>query len=157
MAYTPNVWDVGDVITPQKMNHIENGISDAEQSGGGYDIVVGTPNFYSTNVSDYTKLVWDYNTILSKVRNGELVTGILVEHFNYDENVDGETTQNCAPMTSISIVTGEGWICFSYVVPSGNYTSSVFSLAANRTIISFNPSTGEFTNVANSHSIKTVS
>lgn len=32
MSYTPNVWQAGDVVTPAKLNHIEEGIA---SSGGG--------------------------------------------------------------------------------------------------------------------------
>lgn len=41
MAYEPNTWSVGDVITAEKMNNIEQGIVDAGQSGGNsYDAVI---------------------------------------------------------------------------------------------------------------------
>lgn len=29
MSYTPNVWQAGDVVTPAKLNHIEEGIANA--------------------------------------------------------------------------------------------------------------------------------
>lgn len=63
MAYTPNVWDVGDVITPQKMNHIETGISEAAQSGGGALICGITVN---NNTSYLDKTVQEiYDAIMS--------------------------------------------------------------------------------------------
>lgn len=33
MSYTPNVWQAGDVVTPVKLNHIEEGIAN---SGGSF-------------------------------------------------------------------------------------------------------------------------
>jgi len=34
MSYTPNEWQRGDVVTSEKLNHMEQGIA---ESGGGYD------------------------------------------------------------------------------------------------------------------------
>lgn len=35
MAYTKHIWDCDELITADKLNHIEDGIVEAEQSGGG--------------------------------------------------------------------------------------------------------------------------
>lgn len=35
MSYTPTEWDSGDIITAEKLNKIEQGISEASSSGGG--------------------------------------------------------------------------------------------------------------------------
>ena len=35
MAYTKQTWENGDVITAEKLNHIESGIEEASQGGGG--------------------------------------------------------------------------------------------------------------------------
>lgn len=34
MSYTPTEWDSGDIITAEKLNKIEQGISEASSSGG---------------------------------------------------------------------------------------------------------------------------
>ena len=49
MAYTPTVWQTGDVITAEKLNKAEQGIA------GAYDIITltptyGTPDYEGTNV-----------------------------------------------------------------------------------------------------------
>lgn len=35
MAYEKQVWECGDVVTAEKLNHIEEGIESASESGGG--------------------------------------------------------------------------------------------------------------------------
>lgn len=40
MAYTKHIWDCDELITADKLNHIEDGIVEAEQSGGGGGIVL---------------------------------------------------------------------------------------------------------------------
>lgn len=41
MSYTPHTWQTGETITAAKLNNIEEGISEAAQSGGGgYDAVI---------------------------------------------------------------------------------------------------------------------
>lgn len=44
MAYEKNEWELGDIITAEKLNHMEDGIADANEGGGGggtgyYDVV----------------------------------------------------------------------------------------------------------------------
>ena len=38
MSYTPNEWKKGDVVTSEKLNHMEQGI--AESGGGGWDACI---------------------------------------------------------------------------------------------------------------------
>lgn len=40
MAYTKQVWNCGDTITADKMNHIEEGIENASQGGGGVEPLI---------------------------------------------------------------------------------------------------------------------
>lgn len=50
MSYTPNVWDVGDVITAAKMNALEQAVADRyaaydfviEHDGDGFNVLKGT-------------------------------------------------------------------------------------------------------------------
>ena len=39
MSYTPTEWTTGDIITAEKLNHIENGVESANSSSGGLYIV----------------------------------------------------------------------------------------------------------------------
>lgn len=42
MAYEKQEWKCGDTLTADKLNHMEQGIEDASQSGGGSEIVNAT-------------------------------------------------------------------------------------------------------------------
>lgn len=52
MAYTKQTWAVGDTISAQKLNNIENGIEEAANSGGAFYVTfttIGSGNTYSCN------------------------------------------------------------------------------------------------------------
>lgn len=51
MAYTPNTWSVGDVITAEKMNNIEQGIVDASQSGGSAFVTIKYSGYGSSHMA----------------------------------------------------------------------------------------------------------
>lgn len=62
MAYVKHEWECGDILTPELMNHIEEGIEEASQSGGGgsspkFVVLSGTVenvNNGSTGSASYT-------------------------------------------------------------------------------------------------------
>lgn len=45
MAYTPKTWQCNDTITAEDLNHMEQGIADASQGGGGTEPLIVTSNY----------------------------------------------------------------------------------------------------------------
>lgn len=54
MAYTKQNWECGDLITADKMNHIEDGIEDASSGGGTTKLTVNVTESNGTFVMDKT-------------------------------------------------------------------------------------------------------
>lgn len=52
MAYTKHTWDCDELITADKLNHIENGIEEAEQNGCG--LVPGTYRYDGSSTTEIT-------------------------------------------------------------------------------------------------------
>ena len=75
-----------------------------------YDIVVDTVNGSST-VSNYS-VTWDYDAVKAKVRAGEFVKGVLNQHLNYDEEVDGDTTVMPFSLGAIRIFSAQANMMF---------------------------------------------
>ena len=66
MAYAKQTWANGDIITAEKMNHIEDGIEST--SSGGITIANIAVSSMTTGTCDYT-----YQELMDKVNNGETV------------------------------------------------------------------------------------
>ena len=64
MAYTKQTWNNGDIITADKLNHIEDGIAEGGSGGGGVFVVHRTNN----NILDKT-----WQEIDTAIRNLQLV------------------------------------------------------------------------------------
>ena len=93
----------------------------------GHDIIVEITG----NLNDpgsYT-VHWDYPQVLSKVREGRLVTGMAYRHYNYDEAVDGDTDSHPIPMTDISIFSNGGTMVFGVIIPNGVSAMSLHGYA----------------------------
>ena len=57
MAYEKQTWTNGDIITAEKLNHMEDGIENASDSGGGnYEIKVLNKGDYSTSPGNSKKI-----------------------------------------------------------------------------------------------------
>ena len=85
----------------------------------GYDIVVTTRNLSNT-ASDYTFVKIDSDAILAKVRAGDLVTGVLVYHYNYDQDVEGDTVVNTLILTDIAMSSTANKLTFDKFVTNGS-------------------------------------
>lgn len=59
--YTPTNWQTGDVITADKLNHMEEGIS-----GSGYDLILGWDDEENT----YTGIGKSFDELFSKISSG---------------------------------------------------------------------------------------
>lgn len=98
MSYNKNTWANGDVITAAKMNNIENGIAAAEESGGGYDLVIENDweNNKWINVNITTdqadKLILKKGNFLDledKLANGEPINAVLISHGMFSSVMPG--------------------------------------------------------------------
>ena len=74
MSYEKQTWECGDIITAEKMNHIEDGIEEASQGGGN----VPTPLIVNASTEDNFEWVCDktYGEIDDAVRSGVAVVVI---------------------------------------------------------------------------------
>ena len=53
MAYTKNTWRTGDIVSSQKLNHMEDGIANA-----GGTLVIGGFSFYNDAISGTSDKTW---------------------------------------------------------------------------------------------------
>ena len=53
MAYTKQNWECGDLITADKMNHIEDGIEDASSGGSEQIVVINFTSEWNSETQDY--------------------------------------------------------------------------------------------------------
>lgn len=66
MAYEKNIWATGDVVTAEKLNHMEEGI-EAGGSGGGVFVVTFTAPTSGTNIDSVDKT---FDEVLSALKSG---------------------------------------------------------------------------------------
>lgn len=78
----------------------------------GYDIVIGADE-HVDNVSHYTPIKYDWETIKRKVLAGEPVTGFIYTHWNYDDAVQGDTNGDIIPLDDVEIMSGSARLVFS--------------------------------------------
>lgn len=102
-----------------------------------YDIVIES-TAVDTTLSHYTPIKYDYDSIHQKVLNGELVTGILFYHWNYDESVDGDTDVVLCSLVKISITFNAGFLDFCFYNGSSKFSTQ----------IEIDVNTGEFLSVS---------
>lgn len=107
MSYTPTEWSTGDTITAQKLNNIEDGIQEAAQSGGGYDLVIESGVFVDimeASVSDFTITSGSILDCEDKMDAGELVNAVCIVHTDYSVTPTGMNTNKEAlylPLTRL--------------------------------------------------------
>ena len=70
MSYTKQTWTTGDTITAEKLNHMEDGISEGGGSSGGENVVF----VRATQNDSYT--VWEFEKTLSEIME-MMQTGIV--------------------------------------------------------------------------------
>lgn len=79
MGYTPNTWVVGDVITAEKMNALEQAVAEASQGGGGgVDAAI-----WFKNSTVGWQVEGDFNAALAKISSGKPI--VAVAYGNYYE------------------------------------------------------------------------
>lgn len=85
MSYTAHTWTNGETITAAKMNNLEEGIAEAAQSGGGYDLVIkAAPGNWidsshpaGLSLADFEIVSGSISACAEKVANDEPVSGVL--------------------------------------------------------------------------------
>ena len=96
MSYTPTVWETGDVVTAEKLNKLELGVQEANQSDGGSGIMFfditreGTfPNTYLVSSKTFTELVSAISSGFLPVARYEYFEDLitLLSLFNYSDTV----------------------------------------------------------------------
>ena len=146
MPYTPHQWEVGDVITAERLNDIESGIQEAAESGGGYDIIISTTEFDSES-SHYTVEHMDWASVKAKVLAGELVTGMLYIHYNYDEYVDGDTNVDLVPLVGMNVNSLNSVATFEQIYPNISNSNTQLTAYVRKVNVIFNLQTGAISNV----------
>lgn len=86
-------------------------IAEVAGGGGGYDIIISTTEF-SNDLTDYTFEKFDMDSLVQKLRNGGLITGVVNCHYNYDEDVEGDTNSFLMPLMAVAIYSESGDIRF---------------------------------------------
>ena len=80
MGYTPNTWVVGDVITAEKMNALEQAVAEASQGGGGgVDAII-----WFKNSTVGWQVEGDFNAALAKISSGKPIVAVV--YANYQES-----------------------------------------------------------------------
>lgn len=74
MAYTPTVWDCGDVVTAEKLNKIEEAIQLLSESGGSTAPLIISYDHEDSSTSpprEYTDTTWQ--TVYDALEDGRMV------------------------------------------------------------------------------------
>lgn len=123
MSYEPTVWNTGDVITAEKLNHIEGGI------GGGLLQLACTMTFTATNegrnvgelgnITDKDGNEYTISNIIDAINSGKNVTltcGVAMEgvgqlfqglelHLDYLSSTETETNPRAVNFSRIQMIT----------------------------------------------------
>ena len=83
MNYDKQTWQTGEVITANKLNHMEDGI---EAAGGGYDLVFETNSDSVDESTEATLKSGSYADAAAKFLNGGYVTALVYGGSTRDEN-----------------------------------------------------------------------
>lgn len=59
MAYTPKEWECGEVVTAEALNHIEQGIANAGEGGGGGSLLIKIASFEDDSGTGYRTITFD--------------------------------------------------------------------------------------------------
>ena len=77
-----------------------------------YDIYVNCFDL-SNDVADYL-IEWDFDAVVAKVRAGRSVSGVLCHHYNYDQDVTGDTCIRLIPLVLCNVWADSFSLIFSY-------------------------------------------
>ena len=146
MSYSKHTWVSHETITAAKLNNIEDGVEEAAQSGGGYDLVISSANnvqIGSIQASDLTIESGDILACEEKLINGETVNGVLILNSQWSFTPSGANTNK--ESRYIPLVNFIGPYCL--IAFSGTIVNSI-EVCAFFIDVEYNPETGEIVNVA---------
>lgn len=125
MAYTKQTWECGDVISAEKLNHMEDGI---EASGVDYPIVVHFEKVDSNWTADK-----EYSELRTAIENGTPVKGCVKHNNGYFDNYYYMDMYSNDPMS----INGRCIDSFSYNAsssPNANIQSVVVQMMPDNNI-----------------------
>lgn len=138
MSYTAHTWVSDETITYQKLNNIEEGIQEAAQSGGGYDLVID----YDVNTTVASILSGDILDCEDKMDAGGIVNGVAIIHSNFSFTPSGvNTNKNSLYLPLVDFMGAYASISFG-----GTTTTNVNVMSYGLTI-EYDSATGEIDNV----------
>lgn len=83
MSYTKQTWTKGDIVSADKLNHIEDGIESASSGGGSvtYDIIVKCDgaNPETMTDEDLHLVEGDFESAVAKIEDEDYITAILYQ------------------------------------------------------------------------------
>ena len=154
MSYTPTNWQNGDVITAEKLNHMEDGIASSSAS---YDLVL-TETFAENNDPTMTGIGLSFEEIIEKIVNGDDVLIKYIAHntdsgshfscygiscyYEHDSslNTDNITVvgaQNASGLSNIMVYFTDGEIEIVAMCDINNYTFTYDSTTQTYTFAYF--------------------
>lgn len=137
MSYTAHTWVSDETITYQKLNNIEEGIQEAAQSGGGYDLVIE----YDVPTSTATISSGDILDCEDKMDAGEIVNGVAIIHSNFSYTPSGRNTnKNSLYLPLVNFMGAYGSIYF------GGITTTNVNVMSYGLTIEYDSSTGSIDN-----------
>lgn len=145
MSYTRHTWIEDESVTYEKLNNIEEGIQEAAQSGGGYDLVLDYDIFTTT----CSILSGDILDCEDKMDAGEIVNGVAIIHSNFSYTPSGRNTnKNSFYLPLVNFMGAYASIYF------GGTTTTNTNVMSYGLTIEYDPATGGIDNVIfDSHSL----
>lgn len=139
MAYEKQTWKNGDIITEQKLNHIEDGIAAVGSSGGGggvdyvlfiHDYKTGNLDYISSIPLDQIDGTTRIDFFITEAAEGDPIWGsaspcTLVSAYATGGNV---CTVQISPNTSTMLVKGVSWEIVHGEVTNLSYSDAFYSM-----------------------------
>ena len=72
MSYEKNIWKTGDIVTSEKLNHIEQGIEAGGSSGGGGGMFIISTTDYDEEEGTWSKIDKNFQEIQTAIDNGQM-------------------------------------------------------------------------------------
>lgn len=119
---------------------VEGGSGSGSDIYSGYDIVISTTDLDSSNVDDYVKETWDWDSIIAKLHAGKIITGAILYHYNYDDTIEGDTSIVVYQLDNMYVTTGGGELNFQRI------TGDNANISCHKIVISIDE-LGNFDNI----------
>lgn len=146
MSYTPTEWDIGDVITAEKMNKLERAVA----GGGGYDLVLTVPGESTLfNASHVEVVSGDILECEQKIADGEPVNAILYVTYEWSFVPSGSNSSKVGLIARLS-----HWCCgytyMSFTAVEGYGTGSP-NVRVNVYNVGYDPDDGSIASINNAY------